>query len=135
MVNLRKARFATDTLPYDESKQGWSLATHAGSVAPYTELKDNGHLVMKLHTGSNLNSGAWVDDSIAFSLKWLRSLPADDYRNGAIRCLEVALFLLDDRAVERHGYSDAEDERATPPDRQRVPTDKEWLKVLNGLFL
>lgn len=132
MVNLRASRFATDTLPYDGSKEGWSLATKAGPVGPYSELKEDGQLTMQLQTSST--SGVWVDDSIGTSLKWLRSLPPDEYRTGAIRCLEVALFLLDDRAVERHGYSNSEEERSTPPDRSRLPTDKEWLKILNGLF-
>lgn len=131
MVNLRESRFATDKLPFDESKLGWSLATKTGRIGDYAELKEDGQVALQLHTKER--NGAWVDDSIALSLKWLRSLPPDPYYARAIKALEVALFVLDDRAVNRHGYSGSQDERLTPPDRARLPSQKDWGDVLDSV--
>lgn len=131
MVNLRLSRFTNDTLPYDESKEGCSLATNAGQLAPHVELKEDGEVDVQLHTTNR--SGLWVDDLIGFSMKWLRSLPRDSYRTHAITALLVAMFVLDDRAVDRHGYSESAEERLTPPDKARLPSDEEWMAVLHSV--
>lgn len=133
MVNLRQSRFSTDKLPFDESKLGWSLATTPGRLGDYVELKEGGEVALQLHTKEG--SGAWVDDSISLSLKWLRSLPPDPYYAKAIQALKVALFVLDDRAVNRHGYGSSEEERLTPPDRGQLPSEKEWVEILHSLQL
>lgn len=131
MVNLRESRFSADKLPFDESKLGWSLATNTGRLGAYAELREGGEVALQLHTKER--SGAWVDDSISLSLKWLRSLPPDPYYARAITALEVALFVLDDRAVNRHGYSSSEEERLTPPDRNRLPSCQAWSEVLDSV--
>lgn len=133
MVNLRESRFAKDTLPYDNSKQGWSLATYTGKLGEHIELNRAGEVTFELHTDKR--GGLWVDDMIAFSAKWLRSLkaPLDAHQVKALTALEVALFVLDDRAAKRHQYSESAEEAGSVPDRTSLPTEHEWLAILHSL--
>ena len=102
MVTSREQRFDDSIFPYDADKT------------------QPGQLSIQLHTATQ--SSMWADDLVALARTWLWSLPGDDYRKGAITALQVALFALDDRAVERHA-----------PDKDRLPTREEWIKMYSGL--
>lgn len=130
MPNLRAARFTDDVFAYDETREGWSLAAASEEVEkkyPNIELTSDGFLKIRIHTPDQ--GGAWVDDLIGLSRVWLRSLPQDESRNLAAKLLATANFLLDQRATNRHNWSESQEEKATPPDKTSIITDADQYLI------
>ena len=123
MPNLRAARFTDDVFAYDATREGWSLAAaseEVGKKYPNTELTSDGFLKIRIHTPDQ--GGAWVDDLIGLSRVWLRSLPQDESRDLAAKLLTTANFLLDQRATNRHNWSESEEEKSTAPNKDSLLT-------------
>ena len=134
--NYREERFTKRSYPFDKS-QGEKRAAFATTpgilkdTGGAVELTDDNQLVVQLFNKDH-DTGFFVDDVIAFGKRMLASLPKDAHREAAIRHLETALCMLDERAVAMHGYKDSPMELATPPPPEMM-MDLSEFKNLHGL--
>jgi hypothetical protein len=132
--NYRQQRFSPIRYEYDpERGNKWAAFPVSIGVLPETndqiELTSDNKLVIQLFDEDH-DTGFHVDSVGSIYGRWLMTLKSDRWRSDAIKCNNVGLVLLDDRAVEQtKNYSDSEPERLTPPDMDILPTEQEWMEI------
>lgn len=126
----RVARFQFDKFEFDPTKAAEcsSLCVRDGEI-PNTNSQirvDSNQLIINLFSNAN-NKGCFIDDVLSFLIRWIGSLPHTDDRARAAGALKVALLLLDQSAVNKHGYKESPQEAANPPDAERIaPSPDDW---------
>jgi hypothetical protein len=134
----RVERFNSTPYPFDPNAgSAWASLATAPGVLSHTggqaSLTPEYELRIALFNKNN-DKGLYVDDVIALSARWLRSLRQDPEREAAAELLSCALLLLDSRSVKAHGYEDSPLEAANPPPKDRiVPSEPRWQQLRSML--
>lgn len=118
--NYRAERFAPKSYPFDQTRgEQWAaFATTPGVLSDtggQVELTVDNKLIIQMFDKGH-DTGFFVDDVIMIAKRILASLPQDDRRKAAMRHLETALYMLDERVMKNgHAYEDSPEEAVTPP--------------------
>lgn len=113
-----------------DTRLPWSAFPSAPGVLQGTNNQvvlggDNVLHINLFHQGND--KGFYADDVLAFVRDWLLSSPGDAHQQAAATAINGALLILDNRAVERHGYNQSPLEKAAAPDvKAVVGGEKNW---------
>jgi hypothetical protein len=102
----RKFRNTHETYTFDETRIGnFRYKLESTGAVPGTDDKikvnDLGEIV--------LSGDLYADDLLAFARNWMKSIVPDDEGNttAAIKAADMAILLMDNRAMLRHSYDEA----------------------------
>jgi hypothetical protein len=80
---------------------------------------------------TNAVDGVFVEDIGGIYGRLIAStILQDEYRKDAIICNTVGLIRQDNRTVDKHGYSNNEEEKECKPTLDMLPSEEEWMAIL-----
>jgi hypothetical protein len=136
--NFRKSRFNTTPFSIDKERAvNWNAIPTTVGYLPETnnhvEITQDNKLIIQLHDKEH--RGYYIDDILGLGNRILNTLAFDPYRADAMVCIETALISLDNRAVQKHGYSGDKEEREYNPKTEiQTPTLEEWIAIYHRIY-
>lgn len=136
--NYRKARFfpAWFNVCQLSAKRFAALPTKPGFLPGTNQqahLDEKQTLAIKLFHKDN-DLGLHIDGVLGqVMVPWLQMLTPDPHRTQAAHCLKMAVRVLDQRSMQRHGYNESPNEKAIEPPALSC-TREDWIKIYDDAF-